>query len=193
MGLPGLVLYRPPSGAHWSEWPLLTINWDQESSNLAAAHWMTYSEHRLNIDFCWDPSHGGWNDVRLASKDACWFGWLLGLLLIFNLPHGPWQEDIRASQVSQMLSDIAGESWTTPPPLLMARSLDIIKESDRPELVSDPDAAQILWDEFRYNNAAFRRKGSKVCKWSCHRAIRSMGGCVLLCNPTDRVRLSELI
>ena len=147
---------------------------DQESSKTCAAHFSWYSEeHKISADFVWDSAHGAWNDVRLLSKDVSWFPWLLGLLLIWNLPHGPWQDDVRSSQVLQMLEDIAGDESTEPPPLLMSRMHDIARETGRSDIIGDEDAARKIWDDFRYNNLAFRKKGSKAQRTQCQSQNKS--------------------
>ena len=110
---------------------------------MTAAHWLMYSkENKINVDCQWDPSHGSWNDVKMAAKDCDVFGFLLGLLLCWNLPHGPWQEDIRSSQVKQMLEGMGSEEWSVPPPLLVARAADILHESGKSGLAASLDVMQ---------------------------------------------------
>lgn len=162
LGHPGLGLYkRKWSEEHWASWPSLTLCLDQESCNTSIAHFLWYSPYKANIDVVFDPSHGSWNDVRLASKDAQWFGWLLGMLLVWNLPHGPWQDDVRSSQCLEMLKDFGEEAHRTPPPLLASRSYDVLADNRMSATAGEEGALQGIWDDFRWNSC-FLKKGSKV-------------------------------
>lgn len=71
-------------------------------------------------------------------------------------------DDLRSSQVRQMLEDISDEAFSEPSPLLMSRAADILGESGRADMIGDEQIVQTLWDEFRFNTTAFTRKGSKA-------------------------------
>ena len=127
---------------------------------MTGGHWLQY-EKKGNFDIVWDPSHGAWNDIKNSAKDANYLQFLLSLLLVWNLPHGPWAEDYRSSQVKEMVDTLCKEEFATPPPLLLANAANIFKESERPGFAADPDSVQILWDDFRNDNP-FRKKGAKI-------------------------------
>lgn len=140
--------------------PVLTIVWDQESSNIAAAHYMMY-HRKMQIDFIFDGAHGAWNDVRAACKDANYMGFLLGLLLVWNLPHGPWSDDMRWSQTRELLAEFTFAGSEPPPPLIAARVHDALEECGRLDTLASGDAIEELWSEFCEHDP-FRRKGAKV-------------------------------
>lgn len=161
-GLPPLAAYKfdLSTAGHWRDWPLLTLVWDQEASNMTAGHWLLYDQS-CNVDIQFDPSHGAWNDVRGAARDAGFLGLLMGCLLTWNIPHGPWDDDVRASQVAQMIRDM-GSAQAGVPPLFAARAHDIIAESGRQSLLPDKDLLETLLLEFLTENP-FGRKRSKIC------------------------------
>lgn len=152
-GLPGLSHYvRDWDAERWDSWPVLTVCWDQDSTNLSAGHWLMYAK-KAAIDIQWDPNHGAWNDVRGSAKEAGYLPFLLGLLLVWNLPHGPWQDDLRSTQFQEAL-DL--------PPLVAARASSLLQESGKAHLLSSPGALEQMWNEFRPANP-FSKKGSNTC------------------------------
>ena len=159
VGLSGLSHFKRPdwSVVPWHEYPMGTICWDQESSNLTCAHWLWHE--KACIDFQWDASHGAWNDVKAMARDSNYFGFLLGLLLVWNLPHGPWADDLRSSQVKEALAHLQSEPDV--PPIIAASSFAILKESGQEGCLADQDGVESLWQEFR-STTPFDKKGSKT-------------------------------
>lgn len=88
---------------------------------------------------------------------------MAGSLAFAGLEFTTWAlgEDLRSTQVQQMLLDFSGEGWSRPPPLVAARAADILLEPGRSGLVADDEALQEVWDKFR-TDSCFRKKGSKV-------------------------------
>ena len=60
----------------------------------------------VNVHVDWDYSHGAWNDVKCAARDVGAMGFLLSMLLVWNIPHGPWGSDQRSSQVKGYLDGL---------------------------------------------------------------------------------------
>lgn len=98
-------------------------------------------------------SHSAWNSITAAVRASGFMGFMLSLLLVFNIPHGPWADDLRSSQVLGMLEDMCKQPWSRVLPLLEQRSLDVLRESRQTHLLT--------WDKFRGENP-LEKKGSKV-------------------------------
>lgn len=161
LGLPGLGHYvKDWDTEPWETWPILTMCLDQESTNLASVHWLMYNQGAA-IDPQWDPNHGAWNDVKCAAKASGYMAFLLGLMVVWNLPHGPWADDMRSAQVQEALDLMTDCREASVPPLIEARSRSILQESGCEECLSNPDAIQRMWEGFR-QDTPFRKKGSKT-------------------------------
>lgn len=161
-GLPGLSHYvRDWDAERWDSWPVLTVCWDQDSTNLSAGHWLMYAK-KAAVDIQWGPNHGAWNDVRGAAKEVGYLPFLLGLLLVWNLPHGPWQDDLRSTQVQEALDLLMKGPDSSVPPLVAARASSLLQESGKAHLFSSPGALEQMWNEFCQANP-FSKKGSKTC------------------------------
>ena len=115
-GLPGLSLFEvsgeQEAPQHWSRWRHLSIGMDMGSDGLAAANFLQ-RELKLVLDITPDPSHLLWRGVQAALKSAGLYGFALPA---FNLPHGPWSEDVRYVQVKVALDNVlAHENPSTCP------------------------------------------------------------------------------
>ncbi len=70
IGHPGLVHYvKDLDKLPWSQWPLATVNWGQESMQVSSAHWLHYDQ-KANLDIVSDNSHGAWNDCKNSAKSS---------------------------------------------------------------------------------------------------------------------------
>ena len=78
---------------------------DQGGDGLAACNFLLSIGCCLTI-FC-DFSHGANNDVNGTIKDlGLWSFWLL-MLVTLNVPHGPWDDNVRHSQASEGWQEVA--------------------------------------------------------------------------------------
>jgi hypothetical protein len=71
---------------------------DQGTDGLAASWWMHASA--INSTIWCDWSHGAWNDCKGALKDNQLMGFWMLILIMMNLPHGPYNDDVRHAQVT---------------------------------------------------------------------------------------------
>lgn len=84
------------------EGPLLVISFDQGPDGWAAVNWL--EQHYFNIDNIPDPSHGVYDDGRLASR-GCGFGTFLMLAtLLCNVPSMPWDDGRFGHMISESLA-----------------------------------------------------------------------------------------
>lgn len=158
VGLPGLIHFcRPQVSEHWASWPLLSLNFDQASVNVCTAH---YIQYRLggHVDVVYDMSHSAWNSVKAAARASGYMGFMLSLLLVFNIPHGPWADDLRSSQVQQMLQDMCRQPWSQVLPLLEQRAIDVLSEQGQMHLLTQDNTLESVWSLF-VHEGPFERKG----------------------------------
>lgn len=161
VGLPGLTHFcTPQTSQHWASWPLLSLNFDQESVNVCSAHYIQY-HLRGHVDIVYDMSHSAWNSVKAAVRASGYMGLMLSMLLVFNIPHGPWADDLRSSQVQQMLQDMCRQPWSKVLPLLEQRAIDVLSESRQMHLLTEDNTLESVWALFCHEGP-FERKGSKV-------------------------------
>lgn len=160
LSLQGLAQFQHQPDRPWHSWPILTVAWDQDSCNVASAHFMLYKAG-LCADIVWDPAHGAWNSVKMMATESGQMGFLLALLCTWNLPHGPWADDARSSQILELLQELSSGPLEHIPPLLAARLGEIADELGTGEQLSG-DSLPEVWESFR-KDSPFRRKGSKVC------------------------------
>jgi hypothetical protein len=85
-----VVRYLEPSETRpASSWPLLLVAPDQGSDGWAALNWLR-SVSFATAEITLDPSHGVWNDVKLALKECGLWGHTLLMSIVLSMAYGPW-------------------------------------------------------------------------------------------------------
>ena len=92
---------EPPA----KSWKRLTIACDQGSDGVCCINALQ-RKFRLNVDAMWDPSHGLWNDILLSLSMMGSSSWVYLMLVVFNLPCGPWSDDARFKMVVESQKEI---------------------------------------------------------------------------------------
>ena len=91
------------SPTNWATWPSLSISLDHGSDGFAAVHALQYALS-VNLTVYPDPSHGAHRDfILLLQALNLWPMWAL-MLVSWNLPHGPEDDDLRFNQIRTTLS-----------------------------------------------------------------------------------------
>lgn len=132
---------------------------DRESSNMTAVPWL-FAE-RVTVEVTWDPAHRAWNDIKRPASDTGNYAWLLSLLLLWNIPHGPWSEAARSSQCREAIVEMCGKEWSEVAPLFGARVFEMLREGNMCGLLADESIVQDMWQRFRSSNP-FVNKHTKV-------------------------------
>lgn len=70
-----------------------------EGSKFFAATWCLMSKLQARAAFTRDPGHRRWRDWQLAVDSLGWRPLLLELLIVMNLPFGPWLSEAWFKQV----------------------------------------------------------------------------------------------
>ena len=125
--------------------------------------YMSAERHfKLNADLCPDWSHGGNRDVMLGLGQSGLKGMFQVLVMMFNLPHGPCNDDgwqAVMHDTVQHIKDHHGPST----PLFQAGSRRMLQAMSAQgiELPGEQDADQELWD-FCMSQGLSRRSGQRV-------------------------------
>lgn len=153
---------QPEDRPHWALWPLLTVSSDQGSVELAGHHFCQFAL-RMNWDCCPDVGHGCWNDIKKAIRSSSQWNFVTLMMLTWNVPHGPWSEDVRFHEVVGSFDNFFRANPTPESSWLFGHLLPrFLFDLQEPELLGDPAAPQIIFDRLRNENP-FQNKGSKVC------------------------------
>lgn len=146
--------------ADWRKWPKLSIAADQGSDGMAVSWWGRAKG--FNWEWWWDFSHGAWGDTKKPMKDAGLFSLFLLWLVTFNLPHGPWNDDMRYCELQG--------AWTTCVTHFNARTFVLFEESVASitksllragvDIDTSGDVDEQVWDLVKTNNP-LNKKGHK--------------------------------
>jgi hypothetical protein len=114
----------------WARWPHLSIAMDCGSDGFCASFGLEYA-WGFNIDRIPDQSHAINCDWDGALGDSQLKGFILCMMISWNLPYGPDRDHVRMSQLREAVQ--AGFSRTTPRtnPLFMQMSSGIIESFHR--------------------------------------------------------------
>ena len=99
LGLNGFIDFKPAAGSKWRERRHLALAIDQGSDGLSAMNYLLF------LGICLTPwmdfSHGANNDINATIKSlGLWPFWLL-MLVVLNIDHGPYDDDVRFAQVRE--------------------------------------------------------------------------------------------
>lgn len=113
----------------------------------------------------WDFSHGAVNDLNQSYRKCGLMSFVLLLLIVENLPHGPDRDEgLRFSQMSEMMAFVFRNFEAHQCDLFRERAADILseKEADLPsEVVHDADPVGALWGHVK-GLAPFEKRGYKI-------------------------------
>lgn len=149
----------PAEGAgtlgHCSAYPQTRDGW-RWSNNFLAKH------VDLNCDDMCDLSHNVWNDCRLALEHSNLWTHIGLMLVTANVPHGPWSEDVRYSEIVGNIHAFF-ESYSGPhtSPLFESLIQRMIFNLQDSGIMSSPDPAQEVFEHMRLFDP-FATKGCKT-------------------------------
>lgn len=166
-GLQGFIDFVRPASpcdrwapATWRRWRHVQISVDQGSDALCSTAFLKHLLTNVSVLCDW----GANNDFLDTVRDHKVFGWWLLMLILFNVEHGPFAEDLRWNQVE--------EAWRECRPFYDAKSSVLFQEysaaiiedlssDDRLELGSGQDPEEAAW-AFMDDDPVQHPKGSKT-------------------------------
>lgn len=110
----------------WAEWPHVSIAMDQGPDGLAACWLLLHKGANITI-FC-DPSHGAWADTKQLLKDNQLFSWWLLMMVGWNVPHGPWNDDQRFALLREGWEDMEAHHTARSSALFQHYAPDILED-----------------------------------------------------------------
>lgn len=115
---------------HWKkpaiQWPHMNIAIDQGSDGLAAMWWLFMM--CLCATFWLDFSHGAWRSVQGMMTDVGLKPWWLLMMIMFNVAHGPWNDDYRYGQITECWKQLKQNMRPEELPLFMDKVARMIED-----------------------------------------------------------------
>lgn len=162
-GYPGIVSFQVAEGNDeppWHQWPLLSVATDQGSPELCAVNYLM--DRRVNLCHISDFAHGCHRDLSLSLKRSGLWAHVLLKITEWNIPHGPWAEDVRQGEVkSCYASFFARYKRPEDSPLFMSLLPYMIWEAGDEACQGGGEVAAIYWQRCQ-DFSPFGVKGSKT-------------------------------
>lgn len=145
---------------HPSTWPRLCLALDQESSGICGSGFLLRHEH-LNIEQWWDWSHSCWCDIICSLKSTGSWAHTLLALVSYNVPFGPWADDMRFAQVRSSMEHLFRTEDPASCPLFVHLQKALIREGNHYDIMQHDWPQMELWrrcEQF----SPWNSKGDKV-------------------------------
>lgn len=145
----------------WDKWPLISVSVDQGSPEMSAVNFLQQAA-RINIDDVSDFAHGCHRDLSLALKRIGAWPHVLLQLATWNIPHGPWSEDVRHREVVACYKSLF-EQHPRPEssPLFMSLLPHLIHEAGERSTAAEDHTVDRFWNMLQVFNP-FAVKGAKT-------------------------------
>ena len=149
----------------WHTWPLLSYAGDQGPKEECACHVLARKpECKINIDRVPDPSHGVWNDCKMALKASGHWNHTGLMMLTWNMKHGPFGEDKRQNEISgSMRQYFAHTKNPRDSPLFMSLLPRLIFDCQDESLNFRSNAEDLIWAKLKMENP-YAAKGGSQCQ-----------------------------
>ena len=137
--------------------PVLNLHLDQGSPAYCMT-WFLLGWVGLRMNAIPDPFHRSWNDVKMGVGKRLRFVVLL-MVVVFNLPFGPWQGGAWYEKLLTMSEEMA-QSMNAANPLFIAL-YELLCADHGLEPVGDATHRKMVFD-LTFSSDAFRTRGEKV-------------------------------
>ena len=92
------------AGRSPEQWRLLSVVSDLGPDNVCARNFLA-GKLRLNVDWCWDPCHGGHHSCQRGLDRAGLRTHSFSMIFAYNIGLGEWKDGSRREQVLQSVTD----------------------------------------------------------------------------------------
>eukprot|EP00974_Lingulodinium_polyedra_P014925 1444191-Lingulodinium_polyedra.AAC.1 len=119
---------------------------------------------QCNISVYCDMSHGANNDVTDTIKTLSLFPFWLLMMIVANVQHGPWGEDLRWNQVTEAWSECHHRFSCKNCPLFQSYCKQILDELEQSGIFipdAGEDQEECLW-QYMAKGDILERKGTKA-------------------------------
>lgn len=145
---------------HWSGWNHLTLVSDQGSPELCGISFLQ-QKLKLCVDDISDFGHGCHRDLGLALRRAHLWDHVLLRIALWNVPHGPWSEDVRSKEVQAVWrSMFTRYSRPEDSPLFM-EVLPFLMWENNDKASSAEEGVTLRYWEWCQDMDPFKKKGRK--------------------------------
>lgn len=169
LGLEGLVAFRVPDEADrkgtswegWRGWRHLLVSADQGSDGVCAMNYLLDKQVHMSVIADW--SHGAQNDLKECLRSASLYPYMLLMMVVFNVEHGPWREDLRFSQVREAWQEASGHYTSKTCELFRAyadRIIQELRDADVVDFYGRDDPEDSLWEYMKNSDLG---KGYMTC------------------------------
>lgn len=160
----GAFVHRAADAAwaprQWRGWPHLSIAMDQGSDGVCAVWWL--QSQGVNLSVWCDPSHGAWADTKQSLKDTNLLGFWMLVMVGYNVPHGPWNDDARYALLKEAFADFQRNHTAKTSELFQHHAAEILHDiGGRSQLPGEKAVDEELWD-MMCRESPVARKGYKV-------------------------------
>ena len=134
---------------------------DQGSDGLSAVSFLR--DRGVNVSVICDWSHGGQNDLYDSLKDLQIYNFWVLCLVVWNVEHGPWNDDMRWSQVLSSWNEATKHFEPTTMPLFVENLPRVIHENGGRDAIlqcsEETSVEKVLWEKM---SVGWRPKGYKT-------------------------------
>jgi hypothetical protein len=155
------LLFR---NADWRLWPMITLDNDQGSDDKSAVSALEYYPPlQLNVMALWDWGHGSSRSVLQCFRKCGKFSFVLLVMCVINLVHGPDGTDTRYEQIISSMRHQCEVSGPGSSPLFQSMLPGMVKcLRDMDEIVPEDDTqSQFVWNWMK-EHSMFEKKGYKA-------------------------------
>ena len=164
----GLGYYKPDREQwvwqNWRTWPHYNFSCDLGSDGLCEMN-AGLRKFMLNVTLWPDADHGCQRSTVETLQSAQLFDFLILMMVTFNLPHGPDNNDVRWNQILGVEDALAQRHNARSCVLFQAHVVDMINElrETGTELPGEKDADLEVWDLW-LRRRRLRNKGGLLCE-----------------------------
>lgn len=165
---------RDPRWSCWRSWPYCAFAADLGSDGVCAIKSLEY-RWKANCDLWPDVAHACNRDLEAALRGQKLYAFWLCMVLVWNMPYGPWREHQRLHQLSEALQDLYSNQSIAETPLFTAKSAGIIRCLKRQGYTFEPDSPE---EDQAWQMMATRPwAGDRGCRISLSRFCGSIHAC----------------
>ena len=127
---------------------------------MCAANFME-RQLKLNMEKWWDFRHGNWRDIMGALKATRQWASTMMCMVAYNVPHGPWNDDMRYQQCKVAMGDLLTNTKPSDCPLFQSMLPELMSEAGLEGLLAGDSPDQALRQSL-LGDDTWAAKGEKV-------------------------------
>lgn len=142
------------------DWPSASCACDQGPDMVCGLNFAQYQK-QLNLDSCWDLSHGCWNDTRKALKSTSMWPHVLLTIVAYNVPYGTTFTPSRLKQMREAVKEYQQLASPDTCPVFLHFLPLIMEDRGMPASAAEEGWVEELWESLPDADLLWK-KGDKV-------------------------------